>query len=176
MKKTIGILAISVIMASCGGGETKSDTPKEKPKSMINSAPKEKAVERPADLPEIAELTIEGDDMMKFNLDRMEVWEGQTVKLTLKHTGTMPVESMGHNWTLLKPGVDIMDFGAAAATAKANDYLPEGKEGDVIAKTKTIGGGEEVTIEFAAPTKGTYDFICAFPGHYGMMKGKFVVK
>ena len=176
MKKTIGILAISIIMASCGGGGESTEAPKEKPKSMINSAPKEKAVEKPADLPEVAELTIEGDDMMKFNLDRMEVWEGQTVKLTLKHTGTMPVESMGHNWTLLKQGVDVMEFGAASATAKDTDYLPAGKEGDVIAKTKTIGGGEEVTIEFAAPTKGTYDFICAFPGHYGMMKGKFVVK
>ena len=39
-----------------------------------------------------------------------------------------------------------------------------------------IGGGESVTIEFDAPEAGTYDFLCTFPAHFAMMKGKFIVK
>ena len=41
---------------------------------------------------------------------------------------------------------------------------------------KLIGGGEETTVTFDAPAKGTYDFICSFPGHYALMKGKFIVE
>ena len=29
---------------------------------------------------------------------------------------------------------------------------------------------------FLPPKKGVYDFICSFPGHYAMMKGKFIVE
>src|SRR5690606_26967791 len=97
-------------------------------------------------------------------------------KLTLKHVGEMPVESMGHNWVLLKKGVDRADFAMAAMNAKDNGYIPADRKGDVIASTKMIGGGEEVTIEFTAPRKGTYEFLCSFPGHHGMMNGKFIVK
>ena len=46
----------------------------------------------------------------------------------------------------------------------------------VIAATETIGGGQESAIEFDAPEAGEYDFICSFPGHYAMMKGKFIVE
>src|SRR5690606_17238801 len=101
---------------------------------------------------------------------------GQKVKITLVHTGTMTKEQMGHSFTILKKGVDLMEIGAAAALAKDNDYLPVGRENDVVAKTKTIGGGESTTIEFNTTDKGAYDFLCAFPGHYAMMKGKFIVK
>jgi azurin len=39
-----------------------------------------------------------------------------------------------------------------------------------------LGGGETTTIAFTAPAAGTYDYICSFPGHYGMMKGKLIVE
>jgi len=175
MKKFLGVVLISLSLAACGGGtEEKAGAPA--PKSMIKSKVEEKPAAKPADLPETAEIVIEGNDQMKFNMDKIEVYSGQKVKLTLKHVGEMPLASMGHNWTLLAKGVDVMDFGAATATAKETDYMPAGREGDVIAKTKTIGGGEEVTIEFDAPARGMYTFICAFPGHYAMMKGRFLVK
>ena len=175
MKKLFGVVLISLSVAACGGGSgEKAEAPA--PKSMINNKAEERPAAKPADVPEVAEIVIEGNDQMKFNLDKIEVYEGQKVKLTLKHVGEMPLQSMGHNWTLLTKGVDVMEFGAATATAKETDYLPAGRENDVIAKTKTIGGGEEVTIEFDAPTRGMYTFICAFPGHYAMMKGRFLVK
>lgn len=157
------MILLSMALYACGGGESESSS---------DSASNESS--QPSVAP-VAELSIEGNDQMKYNKDRMEVFAGQKVKLTLTHVGKLPVESMGHNWVLLKQGTDLTEFGNAAATAADNGYIPAGMEGRVITHTKMIGGGEEVTIEFEAPAPGTYDFMCTFPGHYAFMKGKFVV-
>ncbi len=121
------------------------------------------------------EITIESNDRMQFDLSEIKVEAGQTVVLTLKHVGKLPKAAMGHNWVLLKQGVDIQTFGAAASKAAGNEYIPEGTD-DVIVHTKLIGGGQETTIEFTAPEAGTYDYICSFPGHYAMMKGQLIVE
>jgi azurin len=121
------------------------------------------------------EITVESNDRMQFDTSEIKVEAGQTVVLTLKHVGKLPKAAMGHNWVLLTKGTDINSFGAEASKAAGNDYIPEGTN-KVIVNTKLIGGGQETTIEFTAPEKGTYDFICSFPGHYAMMKGKFIVE
>ncbi len=82
---------------------------------------------------------------------------------------------MGHDWVLLKPGTKIPEFATEASKFADNGYIPKDTK-DVIAHTDVIGGGEETTIEFTAPAKGTYDFICSFPGHYALMHGKFIVE
>lgn len=87
----------------------------------------------------------------------------------------MPVESMGHNFTLLKMGTDLVKFEEEAAKNRENGYMPTDTS-SVIAHTDLIGGGQSTTITFEAPEKGTYDYLCSFPGHYSVMKGKFNVK
>lgn len=161
LNKIISILII-LLMTACGGTSTQTTTEK---------APVTESTEVSA----VAEVVIEGNDMMQFNLEKIEVTDGQIVKLTLKHTGQMPAESMGHNWVLLKSGTNKTTFGSAAVSAKETEYIPESLKDQVIVYTKTIGGGEETTIEFASPKVGYYDFICSFPGHYGVMQGSFVV-
>ena len=155
-------------MIGCGGGgSAENDT-----SDSAAPAPAPAAME----VPKSVELVIEGSDQMKFNLASLEVKAGQEVTLTLKHVGELPIESMGHNWVLLKKGVDKADFASAAINAKENGYIPQDRLDDVVAYTETIGGGAETTITFTAPAKGTYDYICTFPGHYGLMKGLFKVK
>ncbi len=121
----------------------------------------------------VVKLELAGNDAMKFDKSEFKVKAGQKITLTLKHTGKMKKTIMGHNFVLLKQGTDIPKFAEKAMAAKANDYIPS--EG-VIAHTKTIGGGESTSVTFTAPAKGIYDFICSYPGHYGMMKGKFIVE
>ncbi|HCD53052.1 MAG TPA: azurin [Balneolaceae bacterium] len=133
------------------------------------------SIEKPAANDDKVEITIEANDQMRFNLSEIKVKEGDTVVLTLKHVGKLPKAAMGHNWVLLKKDVAMADFAKTAMTAKATDYIPEGTE-DVIVHTKMLGGGEETTIEFEAPAKGEYTFICSFPGHYALMNGKFIVE
>jgi len=121
----------------------------------------------------VVKVVIDRNDARKFNLSEIKVKAGQKVTLTLNHTGKMAKNVMGHNFLLLEKGVDVSKFATKAMAAKANDYIPA--EG-VIAHTALIGGGETTTVTFVAPAKGTYDFICSFPGHYGIMKGKFIVE
>lgn len=120
------------------------------------------------------EITIEANDRMQFDTKEIKVTAGAEITLTLKHVGKMPKQAMGHNWILLKEGVVVKDFAMEAMKAKDNGYLPKDSK-DVIAATELLGGGESDTITFKAPAKGTYTFICSFPGHYGIMQGTFVV-
>lgn len=175
------VLALALLMMSCGG-DSKKD--KKDPVTVGSSSQKTEKVEKKmkdtkgitfSDDGKEATIDIEGDDAMKFNLKTIKVKEGQKITLTLHHVGKMDKQVMGHNWVLLNKGVDIMAFGGEAASADANDYIPEGTDA-VIVHTKMIGGGETSTITFDAPEKGTYDFICSFPGHVALMKGKFVVE
>jgi len=120
-------------------------------------------------------VTIEGDDQMRFNLKEIRVKEGDLVELTLVHVGQLDVKVMGHNFVLLKSGVDINDFAKKAMKAKDNDYIPVDSS-DVIVHTEMIGGGQETSITFDAPAPGTYPFVCSFPGHVALMNGEFIVE
>ena len=166
MKKVfISFSIIGLLASACAGNEPKEE----------QTTPSEETTAAAEEFPAMAEITIEANDQMKYNLDRIDVKEGQTVRLTLKHVGTLPLEAMGHNWILVKPGTDKEAFAAAAMNAKESGYIPAGFEENIIAHTKTIGGGDQTTIEFPAPPKGFYSYFCSFPGHIGFMKGTFYV-
>ena len=124
---------------------------------------------------DVNNILITSDDYMKFDTRKITVQSGKIVKLTLKHIGQLDVQVMGHNFVLLKKKVDIIEFANKAATARDNQYIPVGSD-EVIVYTDMIGGGQETAIEFLPPEPGVYDFICSFPGHYAMMKGKFIVE
>ena len=123
----------------------------------------------------ISKVDLYSTDQMKFDKTEITVAAGTKVELTLTHTGTMPVETMGHNFVLLKQGTDLVAFTTEASKAMDNGYIPAGSDA-IIVNTELIGGGGSTTITFDAPEAGTYDFICSFPGHYALMKGKFIVE
>ncbi len=120
------------------------------------------------------EIILNSDDLMRFDKNMLVVQSGQKITLTLNHTGKMDKSIMGHNFVLLKKDVDVTAFAEKAILAKNNEYIPEGDE--VIVHTKLLGGGESDTIIFDAPEKGYYTYLCSFPGHWGLMKGKLIVK
>ncbi|GAA4436767.1 azurin [Ravibacter arvi] len=122
------------------------------------------------------ELTLEGTDAMQFTKKELKVKAGQSVKLTLKHTGKLAKAAMGHNFVLLAQGTDVASFGQKAAQARDTEYIPKSEASKILAHTKLIGGGESTTVEFKAPKKGTYTYICSFPGHYALMQGKLIVE
>ncbi|MFA5620872.1 MAG: azurin [Weeksellaceae bacterium] len=179
MKKLFLLMAAAFLVVSCG--EKQADTSVDETpvaEETVDTLVVEEtdAVDATSTDPNVANLVIEGDDQMKFNVNELKVKAGQKVKLTLKHVGTMGTDVMGHNWILLKSGTDVHAFGMAAVTAKDNDYIPAEMNDNIIVHTKLIGGGESVTIEFDAPEAGVYDFLCSFPGHFSVMQGKFIVE
>ncbi len=162
------ILAIAGLIISCGGDAEKKEDKKDKVKIGAKKTPK-------ASNTNAVNIAIAGNDLMQYDKKELSVKAGEEVTLTLRHTGKIDKKIMGHNFVLLKQGTSIPDFAAkAAAAGESKDWIPEGDK--VIAYTKMIGGGETTSITFAAPAVGTYDFICSFPGHSGLMKGTFTVK
>ena len=155
--------------------EKKAEAPKpaaEKPKA----APAAPAADAIKDDGKVVTVALTGNDQMKYNLSEIKVKAGRTIKLTLTHVGKMPAAAMGHNFILLKAGTDVAAFATKAVSAAATGYVPASEKGSVLAETKVVGGGESATIEFAAPPAGTYDYICSFPGHYAVMRGKLIVQ
>lgn len=166
--KYIFVFTALSFMVSCGGGEKKKEEKKSVKIGSTDSPKKESS--------NAINIGLTGNDLMQFDKKEIRVKTGQKVTLTLRHTGKMELILMGHNFVLLKQGIEIPAFAIEAATAGApKDWIPnDGK--DVIAYTKMIGGGQSTSITFTAPAAGTYDFICSFPGHSGTMKGKFIVE
>ncbi len=164
---TISCFLTIALLVACGGDGASEPKSESKARAAKPSAP-------PAAASNTITLELNSTDQMSFDKKELRVKAGQKVTLKLNHTGKLPKAAMGHNFVLLKPGTEIAAFGLKAAGAKDSDYIPAGDE--VIAYTGLIGGGESTTVTFDAPAKGTYDFICSFPGHYGLMQGKFIVE
>ncbi|MEM9857127.1 MAG: azurin [Bacteroidota bacterium] len=148
------------LVISCGGNQEKSSS-------------SESTAVKPSENG-ITKLVVNSNDLMQFDTKELRVVGGSKVELTLHHTGKLAKEAMGHNLVILKSGVDLSSFAQRAIKAKDNEYIPEGD--DVIAHTALIGGGQSTTVTFDAPASGTYDFLCSFPGHWGLMQGKFIVE
>jgi azurin len=165
-------IAMTMVLFSCGDST--------KQESTVSPSAETPAVEAEPVTPAGAELnnviSLEGNDMMQFNQTEFKVAAGQLVTLTLKHTGKLDKSAMGHNFVLLKPGTDLVAFSTKALEAKDNEYIPKGERASILAHTKLLGGGESDTITFTVTEKGTYEFICSFPGHVSMMKGKLIVE
>lgn len=165
------LAASAVLLSSCG------EKPPSKPGA--DSAPAPSVEREPADpnLPRL-EVTITGNDQMKFDTTEITARAGQEVAVTLKNVGSMPKISMGHNWVLLEKDADVNAFLEASMVQMTNEYLAPERMSDVIAHTKLLGPGEEETATFAAPREpGTYPYLCTFPGHYAIgMKGSLVVE
>ncbi len=151
--RSIGLLAITAILFFCGS---------------IYSA------EKKVDFDVL--IKISGNDLMRYSKNKFTVGTGQKVKLEFKNIGKLPKAAMGHNIVILKKGIDVLDFCNEALKFPNEDYFPKTKKNEVIANTKLLGPGESDIVYFVAPSKGDYDFVCSFPGHFAMMKGKMTVE
>lgn len=168
-------IALAVVLVACKSPEKKEDTTAKQEAPAPTSMVKTEAQPVTVDGNNVI-VALTGNDQMKYNINEIKAKEGQTIKLTLTNVGTMPKDAMSHNCIVVKPGVVVADFAKKAMEAKATDYFPDSEKASVIAHTKMLGPGESDTIEFAAPTAGTYDYFCSFPGHYGVMNGKLIVE
>ena len=161
MKIKVSILLICFLVAfGC------NDIPKKESKPTSPEVVEKEAKE--------LNLILNSNDQMQFDKKVLSASPGQKVTLTLNHTGRGNKMIMGHNFVLLKSGIDVDDFARRAVEAIDSEYIPEGDE--MIAYTTLIGGGETTSVTFEAPSTGIYTFICTFPAHYQLMKGQLIVK
>jgi azurin len=121
-------------------------------------------------------LEIAGNDQMQYDKKELAVpADCKQITLTLKHTGKLPKQAMGHNWVLVNASDLTAVANAGMGAGLQSDYLPPGDK-RVLAHTKIIGGGQSDTTTFstaALKAGGDYSFLCTFPGHNALMRGKF---
>ena len=132
-----------------------------------------------AKIKEDREIVITGNDAMQFDLKEFQATPGENITITFKNIGSLPKIAMGHNLVLLKEGVSGLSFGqrVLASGGNASNPLPSSLLSDVVVHTKLLGPGETESIKFTVPNKsGEYEYVCTFPGHFAMMRGKMVVK
>ena len=190
MKAYLALISAAVIgLAACSQEAAK---PAEAPAASAASAASEAApaeTTAPADAAPASEAapadaaaapaagncatTVEANDAMQFNTKEIQVSKAcKEFTITLKHTGTQPKTSMGHNIVIGK--TEDMDgiFKDGVGAADTDYVKPD--DARVVAHTKLIGGGEEssLTLDPAKLADGEYKFACTFPGHGALMNGK----
>jgi azurin len=123
-------------------------------------------------------IEIVGTEDMKFSLTNITAKPGEQLRIRLTSKGAMPKIAMAHNFVLLNKGVSQVDFATAAMNARATDFIPADKKGDVLAFTGLAGAGETVEVTFKVPAAaGEYPYLCSFPGHFQAgMRGTLAVK
>lgn len=162
---TVSILFVS----GCGQKDSSAAAPAATAPAAAAATPAAPAA------PRVVEITA--GDNMKFSITSIEAKVGEEVKIVLTNIGTMPKDSMGHNFVILKKGSDSAAFATASTTAKATEYIPEALKDQVIAHTEVLGPRKSAEITFKATEAGDYPFLCSFPAHFMIgMKGVISVK
>jgi len=121
-------------------------------------------------------LEITGNDQMQYDKKELAVPAScKEVTVTIHHAGQLPAAAMGHNWVLVATPDLTAVANAGMGAGLPNDYIPAGDK-RVIAHTKIVGGGQTSSVTFATSALkagGDYSYLCTFPGHNALMRGKF---
>ena len=168
MKNYIYLLVVLLFVSACGPKKEKKKEKFEYKRTQV-----EKKNNEIDDNIDQTKIILNSFDNMMYDKKVIEAKSGKSILLILNHKGKIGKEFMGHNFVLLKIGTDVDDFAKRAVKAKNTDYIPEGNE--TLAYTKMIGGGESTSVNFQILEPGEYEFICSFPGHYNLMRGKLIV-
>jgi len=117
--------------------------------------------------------SINDNGVFKFDVTSFTVKAGQKVHVVVKNNETMP--NMFHNFTLVRPGTEAAVANAGLTAGEISAYVKP-NDPNVIATTSLAKPGAPADVTFTAPEKGSYPYICTFPGHYMTMKGTLTVE
>ena len=119
-------------------------------------------------------LSGQGANMseMRFDTKSIKVPAGKELTVALENQSTDA--TMPHNIAFIQEGT-ANEVGQGGLSFKENGYVnPDDK--NVIAHSPVVQIGETKYFTFTTPAAGDYAFICSYPGHWGMMKGKFITE
>ena len=123
---------------------------------------------------EKADITIKvgTEPGLKYDLKSFKVRTGDRVELVFNNN-----DDMMHNLVVVEPntadkvGTLAMNLGL---DGPQQGYVPEADE--VLFHTCILQPGSAETIYFIAPAPGEYTYVCTFPGHSRVMRGKMIVR
>ena len=162
------IVSILIILTSCGGSDSKETTPKNNENPILANEEATEKVWKDFTIIGLGNTMAE----MKFDIGNITVEEGSWVRITLVNEGVD--NSMQHNIVFVNYGTRKQIATQAIAVGSSMKYVPNSQ--DVIAASDLAMPGETVVLEFKAPAKGNYEYLCTYPGHGEIMRGYFFVK
>ena len=120
------------------------------------------------------EIRAVGNTMsdMRFDIENIQVNNDSWVRIILINEGEQI--AMKHNIVFVNYG-SRKEVATQAINAGPNmKYVPNNV--NIIASSDLAEPGETVILEFKAPRKGNYEYVCTYPGHSESMRGYFIVK
>ncbi len=175
MRKIVYGCMIAATLIACGKSPAPQQNPAPAPQPTVVQAP---TAPQPSVAPVPPKPTLEVKlasvgNSMAFDITSLTASAGQPVHVLFTNKSNM--STMGHNWALVKPGTEAsvalkgLQRGEKAGYVDVTDH-------DMLAFTPMAKAGETTEVTFNAPDEpGVYPYICTFPGHYMMMKGKLTV-
>ena len=128
----------------------------------------------PLDEGDTITVVASGANMSEMRFDKKAIRVPANKQITVKLINESTDATMPHNLVFIQPGT-ANDVGQAGISYKENAYVnPD--DGNVIAHSPLAQMDETVYFSFTTPAAGEYEFICSYPGHWGLMKGKFVTR
>ena len=157
---------ILTCLFACSGEKTKTEKSEQKEIKTV-----EKVVEKKWETFNIGAV---GNTMseMKYDVESITVKEGSWVRINLENQGID--NSMMHNIVFINYGSRKQVASEAIKIWPSQNFVANKK--NIIAYSAVAKPGESVTLEFKAPKKGNYEYLCTYPGHAEIMRGYFFVK
>ncbi|CAG5000104.1 hypothetical protein DYBT9275_02388 [Dyadobacter sp. CECT 9275] len=121
-----------------------------------------------------ATLTIGTKPGLQFDVAELKVRPGSKVELIFNNN-----DDMLHNLVITRPGDAVEKVGKLSLDLgiKGPDYHYVPDSDLVLFHTSILQPDTSEKIYFNAPDKpGVYPFVCTFPGHYLVMRGKLIVE
>tara|TARA_B100000767_G_C19582179_1_gene457786 strand:+ start:17 stop:517 length:501 start_codon:yes stop_codon:yes gene_type:complete len=162
-QKLITSIALTCLFA-CGGEKKNTEQSAEKQIEVVEAEKKW----------ETFNIGAVGNTMseMKFDMESITVKEGSWVRINLENKGID--NSMMHNIVFINYGTRKEVASEAIKIWPSQNFVSNKK--NVIAYSAVAKPGESIVLEFKAPKKGNYEYLCTYPGHAEIMRGYFFVK
>lgn len=132
-------------------------------------SPEQQAVfDRPVD----AELVVvAARNAMRYETVKITAPAGSTVRLVIDNsTTTSP--AMVHNVLVVGDTLEATVERVGRAALGVPENVPD--DPAVLTATPLAGPGERAAVVFEMPAPGVYTFVCTYPGHYRVMRGRLV--
>lgn len=163
------IALFAVALVACGDSKTESTSSEDEVVEKVT-----RNATMPVDESDTIAVVAMGANMSEMSFDKKAIRVPANKEITIKLTNESTDASMPHNLVFIKKG-KANDVGQAGVQHKDNAYVSPDDE-NVIAHSPLVQIGETVYFTFTTPPAGRNEFICSYPGHWGIMKGKFITK
>lgn len=167
------LLLISVILLVIACSDSNNDTSNTTIEQITESTPKITIASSFATEDTLI-IVASGITMADIKFDKSEIKLPASKKVTIALKNESDDLSMPHNFVVIQKG-KANEVGQNGVSFKENGYINP-TDHNVIVHSPLAAANSTVYFSFTTPASGEYEFICSYPGHWGLMKGNFITQ